>query len=66
MAPLRQQLLKSLKEGVAPYRFSLLASRVGSPEKKTYNKDCNRPFLKHSTQLLNFSAALWWLKMTKI
>ena len=43
--------------GVVPYRFSLLVSKPGSTEMKTYNMDCNRPFLKHLTQLINCSAA---------
>ena len=43
--------------GVVPYRFSLLASKPSSTEIKTYNMDCNRPFLKHFTRCINCSAA---------
>ena len=46
--------------GVLPCRFSTFASKVGVPEIKTYNKDCNRPFLKHPRQLHNCGAAPWW------
>ena len=52
-------LLKSRNQGrgVVPYRFSLLVSKPGLTEIKMHNMDCNRPFLKHLTQLINCSAA---------
>lgn len=49
--------------GVAP--GLILASRLGSSEIKTYDKDCNRPFLKHPT-LLICSVVPGWPEMIKI
>ena len=51
--------------GVAPYRFSLLAAKLGYPEIKTDNMNYSRSFLKRPIQLPNCSAAPWWPKNCK-